>query len=129
MGRTLDVEAVQRALDALIMGDHKAAADWFTLDVVFDGPGGCLAGRTTGVVAVLDRFAEVARVTDGTFGSEVETIYAGGATQVVVITRHWASIDGNPIHGVEALILTVDGDRIGDVAALSPPGPPTGIWD
>ena len=129
MGRTLDVEAVQRALDALIMGDHNAAADWFTHDVVFNGAGGCLAGRTAGLVAVLERFAEAARVTDGTFGTEVEVIYTGSTSQVVVITRHWASIDGNPTHGAQALALTVDGDRIGHVSALSPPGHPTGIWD
>jgi ketosteroid isomerase-like protein len=125
----LDVAAVQRALDALITGDQHAAADQFTEDVVFSGVGGCLDGRTTGLPAVLVRFAELAGLTRGTFGTEVEAVYTGNSNQHVAVTRHWASMDGEPVHGTQALLVTADGDRIRTITALSRPGPPSGIWD
>jgi ketosteroid isomerase-like protein len=125
----LDVAAVQQALDALVNGDHQSAADLFTDDFVFTGVGGCFKGRTTGLTAVLDRFAELSRVTKGTFGTEVAGVYGEMSGSIVVITRHWASIDGEQIHGAQALLVTVDGSRIGKIAALSRPGPRSGIWD
>jgi hypothetical protein len=125
----LDVATVQRALDALITVDHAAAVDHFTDDVVFTGVGGCLDGRATGLPAVLDRFAEMSRLTNGTFGTEVEAVYTGKSTQLVVVTRHWASIHGEQIHGIQALIVTADGTRVRTITALSRSGPPSGIWD
>jgi ketosteroid isomerase-like protein len=124
-----DVAAVQQALDALITGDDRVAADQFTADVVFTGVGGCLDGRATGLPAVLDRFAELSRLTKGTFGTEVAGVYGGTPEGIVVITRHWASIDGEQVHGTQALLLTADRGRIGRIIALSQPGPRSGIWD
>lgn len=129
MTLNLDVAAVQQALDALITGDHDAATDQFTEDVVFTGVGGCLNGRTSGLPSVLDRFAEMGRLTSGTFGTEVEGVYGDNATQLVVVTRHWASIDGDQIHGTQVLLVATDGGRIGTVTALWRPGPASGIWD
>jgi ketosteroid isomerase-like protein len=125
----LDVDTVQQALDALIAGDRDVAAAQFTPDLVFTGVGGCLAGRTTGLDAVFDRFTAIARLTHGTFGTEVEAVYTGNATHAVVITRHWASICGKPVHGAQALIATVDGCRIRTIDALSRSHSPSGIWD
>jgi ketosteroid isomerase-like protein len=125
----LDVAALQQALDALIAGDHREAADRFTPDVVFTGVGGCLDGHATGLSAVLDRFAEMSRLTDGTFGTEVAGVYGETNAGIVVITRHWASVDGQQVHGTQALLVHVDGDRIGRITALSRPGAPSGIWD
>jgi ketosteroid isomerase-like protein len=126
---TLDVAAAQHALDALITGDRDAAAARFTRDVVVTGVGGCLSGRTTGLDAVLDRFADISRLTHGTFGTEVEAVYGGSAAQLVVVTRHWASVDGKPVHATQAFLVTVDAGRVGAVDALSRPGSATGIWD
>jgi ketosteroid isomerase-like protein len=125
----LDVEDVQRALDALVNGDHQVAADLFTQDVVVTGVGGCLRGRITGLPAVLDRFARMSRLTDGTYGTEVEAVYTGNTTQFVVVTRHWASIHGDQVHGAQALVVVVDDGRICALSAFSRPGPASGIWD
>jgi ketosteroid isomerase-like protein len=125
----LDSEDLQQALDALITGDRQAAADRFTEDVVLTGVGGCLSGRITGLPAVLDRFADMARLTHGTYGTEVEAVYTGNTTQLVVVARHWASIEGDQVYGTQALVVTVDGGRIGAMSALSRPGPASGIWD
>jgi ketosteroid isomerase-like protein len=125
----LDVPAAQQALDALINGDHQTAADRFTDDFVFTGVGGCLTGRATGLRAVLDRFAQLSRLTNGTFGTEVAGVYGEMQGSTVVITRHWASIDGEQIHGTQALLITEDGSRIAKIVTLSRPGPPSGIWD
>jgi ketosteroid isomerase-like protein len=125
----LDAAAVQQALDALITGDHDAAAGQFAKDVVFIGAGGCIVGRTAGLDAVLGGFAEISRFTRGTFGTEVEAVYTGSTSQLVVVTRHWASIDGKPVHGTQALLVTVDNGRIGTIEALSRPGSASGIWD
>jgi ketosteroid isomerase-like protein len=125
---TLDVRTVQQALDALITRDAHAAAQQFTDDLVMTGVGGCFAGRTVGREAVLARFADVAVLTQGTFGTEVEAVFSGSANQVVVLTRHWAAIDGNPVRGTQALVVTVDGGRIRIVDVLSPAGAASGIW-
>jgi ketosteroid isomerase-like protein len=125
---TLNVETVQEALDALITRDMEAAAGKFTDDLVMTGVGGCLAGRSAGLEAVLDRFVDLALLTRGTFGTEVEAVYTGDTNRVVVVTRHWAAIDGNPIAGTQALLLTIDGGRIRTVDALSPAGAANGIW-
>ena len=125
----LDVAAVQGALDALITGDHHAAAEQFTENVEFTGAGGWLRGRTTGLAAVLDRFAALSQLTNGTFGTEVAGIYGQTQGRLVVITRHWASIGGEQVHGTQALLIIADGGRIGGITALSRPGPPSGIWD
>jgi ketosteroid isomerase-like protein len=125
----LDVATVQQALDALITGDPQAAAGQFTEDLALTGVGGCLQGQATGLSAALDRFADLSRLTGGTFGTEVEAVYTGNTTQHVVVTRHWASIDGEQIHGTQALLVTADGGRIRTINALSRPGPPSGIWD
>jgi ketosteroid isomerase-like protein len=127
--QTLDVATVQQALDALIIGDQASAAERFTEDVVLTGVGGCLGGRTKGLSGVLDRFAEISRLTHGTFGSEVEAVYTGSTTEHVVVTRHWASIDGQQIIGAQALLVTVDSGRIRSLDALSPAGAASGIWD
>jgi ketosteroid isomerase-like protein len=125
---TLDVDTVQQALDALITRDVETAARQFTDDLVMTGVGGCLAGRTAGLRAVLDRFADLALLTHGTFGTEVEAVYRGDTARVVVVTRHWAAINGKPVTGTQALLVTVDGGRIRIVEALSPEGPASGIW-
>jgi ketosteroid isomerase-like protein len=125
----LDVDAAQQALDALIIGDQSTAATWFSDDLVLTGVGGCLHGRTASLSESLDRFADITRLTHGTFGTEVEAVYCGSTAQLVVLTRHWASIGGEPIHATQALIVTVDGGRIRAIHALSRPGAPTGIWD
>jgi hypothetical protein len=124
-----DVATIQQALDALITGDRHAAAERFATDLVLTGVGGCLDGSATGLPAVLDRFADVAELTNGTFGTEVEAVYTGNTTQHVVITRHWASVGGKPIHGTQALLLTANRDHICTIDALSRSGPPSGIWD
>ena len=129
MTLNLDVATAQQALDALITGDHQAAAAQFTEDVEFTGAGGCLSGRTTGLPAVLDRFAQLSQLTKGTFGTEVAGVYGQTQGSLVVITRHWASIDGEQIHGTQALLITADNGRIRRVNTLSRPGPPSGIWD
>jgi ketosteroid isomerase-like protein len=125
----LDVDDVQHALDALITGDREAAADRFTEDLVLTGTGGGLAGRTTGLPAVLDRFADLSRRTGGTFGTEVEAVYTGNTTQLVVVTRHWALIEGQQIHGTQALHVTADRGRIRTIDVLSPTARRSGIWD
>jgi ketosteroid isomerase-like protein len=125
---TLDVDTVQQALDALITRDLEAAAGRFTDDLVMTGVGGCLAGRAAGLAAVLDRFADLAVLTHGTFGTEVEAVYRGTTNQVVVVTRHWAAINGKPVTGRQALLVTVDGGRIRFVEALSPAASASGIW-
>ena len=129
MTANLDVGAVQQALDALITGDRRVAATLVSDDVVLTGAGGCFGGRTTGLPGVFDRFADLARLSHGTFGTEVEAVFTGNTNQVVVVTRHWASIDGRPTLGTQALIVTVDGGRIDAINALSRPGPRTGLWD
>ena len=129
MTSDLDTAVVQRALDALITGDQDAAAGRFTDDIVLTGSGGCLQGHTAGLDAVVGRFAAIARLTQGTFGTEVEAIYTGDAGQVVVVTRHWASIGGRQILGTQALLITAHGGRIRRINALSRPGSATGIWD
>lgn len=129
MIRNLDVATIQQALDALISGDQVAAANRFTDDVVLTGMGGCLSGRTVGIAAVLDRFAEMSRLTDGTFGTEVESAFRGSTNQHVVVTRHWASIDEEQVHGTQALLITTDGARIRTVDVLSRPGSASGVWD
>ena len=129
MTLNLDVATAQQALDALITGDHQAAAAQFTEDVEFTGAGGCLGGRTSGLPAVLDRFALLCQLTRGTFGTEVAGVYGQTQGSLVVITRHWASIDGEQIHGTQALLITADNGRICRVNTLSRPGPPSGIWD
>jgi ketosteroid isomerase-like protein len=126
---TLDVAAVQHALDALVTGDSDAAARRFSNDVVFTGVGGRLSGRTTGLLAVLDRFDAISRFSHGTFGTEVEAVYTDNAGQLVVVTRHWATLDGQPVHGTQALLLTTKGDQICAIDAFSRSGPPSGIWD
>jgi ketosteroid isomerase-like protein len=125
----LDVEDVQQALDALINGDHQAAADRFTQDVVVTGVGGCLRGRITGLPAVLDCFGCMSRLTDGTYGTEVEAVYTENTAELVVVTRHWASVQGEQVHGTQALLVAVDGGRIRALRAFSRPGPASGIWD
>jgi ketosteroid isomerase-like protein len=125
----LDVAVAQQALDSLITGDHHAAASRFTDDIALTGIGGCLRGHATGLEAVLERFAAIARLTHGTFGTEVEAVYTGDATHVVVVTRHWASIRGQQVHGTQALLITADGGRIRTITALSRAGSATGIWD
>jgi hypothetical protein len=125
----LDVEAVQLALDALISGDSQGAADHFADDLVMTGVGGRIAGRIVGLPAVLDRFAGIARDTGGTFGTEVEAVYSGDDTPDVVITRHWASIDGHPVQGTQALLVTSDRGRVHTIDALSRPGATSGVWD
>ena len=129
MSPTLDVAAVQGALDALVTGDADAAARRFSNDVVFNGVGGQLGGRTTGLLAVLDRFDAISRCSDGTFGTEVEAVYTDSAGHLVVVTRHWATLDGQPVHGTQALVLTTEGDHIRAIDAFSGSGPPSGIWD
>jgi ketosteroid isomerase-like protein len=125
----LDVEDVQEALDALINGDHQGAADRFSQDVVLTGVGGCLRGRITGLPAVLDGFARMSRLTHGTYGTEVEAVYAGNTTPLVVVTRHWAVTNGEQVRGTQALIVTVAGGRIAALSTLSGPGSASGIWD
>jgi hypothetical protein len=126
---TLDVKAVQQALDALISGDQASAAEKFTEDVVLTGAGGCLGGRTTGLSGVLDRFADMSRLTHGTFGTEVAAVYTGGSTQLVAILRHWAILGGEEIHATQAAVFTTQGKWLRAVDVLSTPGPRTGIWD
>jgi ketosteroid isomerase-like protein len=126
---TLDVAAVQHALDALVTGDSDAAARRFSDDVVFNGAGGRLSGRTSGLVAVLDRFDAISSFSHGTFGTEVEAVYTDHAGHLVVVTRHWATLDGQPVHGTQALLLTTKGDQICGIDAFSRSGPPSGIWD
>jgi hypothetical protein len=63
------------------------------------------------------------------FGTEVEAVYAGNTTFLVVVARHWASIEGRQVHGTQALLVTADGDRIRTINALSRAGPASGIWD
>ena len=125
----LDVAAVQQALDALIAGDDRAAAGRFTDDVVLTGDGGCLDGDAAGLPAVLDCFAAMSRLTQGTFGTEVEAVYSGRMAQVVVVTRHWASVEGVQIRGTQALLVGTDDGRISTMHALSRAGRPSGIWD
>jgi ketosteroid isomerase-like protein len=126
---TIDVATAQRALDALISGDQPAAADQFAEDIVLTGFGGCLAGRAIGLAAVLARFADMSRRSDGTFGTEVEAVYTGEIRQFVVISRHWAAIDGEPVHGSQALVVGVTDGRIQTIDCLSQAGPASGIWD
>jgi len=125
----LDIEDVQQALDALINDDRQAATGRFTEDVVLTGVGGCLRGQAAGLPALLGRFADMSRLTDRTYGTEVEAVYAGGPTQLIAITRHWAMIDGEQVYGTQALLITIAGGRIGAIGVFAPPGPPTGIWD
>jgi hypothetical protein len=124
-----DVAAAQRALDALITGDGRAAVDQFTEDVVLTGSGGCLDGHTTGLAEVIDRFADMSLLTNGTFGTEVEAVYAGSSSMLVVVTRNWAAVGGIQVHGTQALVVTVLADRIRAIDVLSRPGPASGIWD
>jgi hypothetical protein len=126
---TPTAEAIQAALDALVHGDEQVATSHFTRDMVLTGAGGCFAGRAVGLRAVLDRFAELSSLTGGTFGTEVEAVYTGATSGFVVITRHWASIDGVPIQGAQALLVATKGDRIGAIDALSNAGAGSGIWD
>jgi ketosteroid isomerase-like protein len=126
---TPTAEAVQAALDALVYGDEQAVTSHFTTDMVMTGARGCFAGRVVGVRAVLDRFAELARLTGGTFGTEVEAVYTGVKPGFVVITRHWASIDGTPVQGAQALLVATKGDRIRAIDALSNASAGSGIWD
>jgi hypothetical protein len=125
----LDIEDMQQALDALINGDHQTAARRFTQDVVLTGVGGCLSGRAAGLPAILGRFADMSRLTHRTYGTEVEAVYTGGATQLIALTRHWAMIHGKQVYGTQALLITVEGRRIDAIGVFSRPGPPTGIWD
>ena len=125
----LDVATVQQALDALVTGDLDAASVQFTGDLVLTGPGGCLDGRTDGLAAVLDRFAEMSRVTRGSFGTEVEAVYTGATAQLVAVTRHWAMLEGDAVRAIQALVLTTEGDRFSAVDVLSGSGPRSGIWD
>jgi ketosteroid isomerase-like protein len=125
----LDIAAAQRALDALITGDDRAAVDQFTDDVVMTGSGGCLSGHVSGQAAVIDRFADMSRLTNGTFGVEVEAVYAGNSPLVVVLVRNWAAVNGSQVHGTQALVVTVLGQRISAIDALSRPGSTSGIWD
>jgi ketosteroid isomerase-like protein len=129
MGSGLGVDAVQRALDALITADHESAAERFSTDVVLTGAGGCLEGRATGLSAVLDRFADISARTGGTFGTEVEAVYTGSTSDVVVVTRHWARVDDEEIRGTQALVLTTEGGRIRTIEVLTGGGHATGIWD
>jgi ketosteroid isomerase-like protein len=130
MRATLDVASVQHALDALVTGDSDAATRRFTNDVVFNGVGGRLRGRITGLVAVLDRFDAIAKFSHGTFGTEVEAVFTDDAGQLIVVTRHWATVDGQPMHGIQALLLTIDSNQIRTIDAFSLSGcAPSGIWD
>ena len=129
MTPTLNVATVQEALDALITADEPAATNRFTDDVALTGAGGCLAGCSIGLPAVLARFARLSHLTAGTFGTEVEAVYAGITSQFVVITRHWASIDGKAVHGTQALLVATRLDRISSITALSKVGGGSGIWD
>ena len=129
MTLNLDVATVQQALDALITGDHQAAAAQFTDDVVFTGAGGCLSGRTTGLPAVLDRFAELSRLTNGTFGTEVEGVYAGthGSSSSSPATGPRSTGSRSTARKRSSSPSTAA------ASARSPrssrPGPPSGIWD
>jgi ketosteroid isomerase-like protein len=124
-----DVDSIQHALDCLIIGDRLAAAERFSHDVVLIGTGGCIGGFAVGLAEVLDRFKAISRATSGSFGTEVETVFKGNAAEVVVLTRHWASIAGEQFHATQALLVTADGGRIRTINALSRPGPASGIWD
>jgi ketosteroid isomerase-like protein len=125
----LDVVSIQDALDALVNGDERAVERLFTDDLVFTGVGGCFGGRTVGIPAVLDRFAEVSRKTDGTFGTEVETVYAGRSDHVVVVARHWAVVEGRELRATQALLISTDGQRLCSVESLGNSGPRSGLWD
>ena len=125
---TLDIATVQQALDALITGDDDAAGGHFSDDVVLTGSG-ALGGRTSGLRGVLARFADVSRLTRGTFGTEVEALYRGGIDQVVVVTRHWARIGDRQVFGDQAVLMATDGDRIRRIDVFARGGATSGIWD
>jgi hypothetical protein len=128
--RTVDVAAVQSALDALVTGDRKVAASWYADALVLTGIGGLLDGRIVGLSEVIDRFAQISGRTGGTFGTEVEAVFVGDTPQVVVLARHWAALEGREVRGTQALLLTIDGERIEAIMALSPTARPrSGIWD
>ena len=129
MTSTLGVATVQRALDALISGDEAAATGQFTGDVVLTGVGGCLDGIITGLPELLGRFADMSRLTQGTFGTEVEAVYRGKTTPFAVVTRHWASLDGEEIRATQVFLATAQGGRIRAIDVLSGGGPASGIWD
>jgi hypothetical protein len=129
VGPSFDVSTIQRALDALVSRDRVAAAANFAIDLVLVGEGGCFAGRVVGLGAVLDRFGALAARTEGTFGTEVESVFGSARSQLVVVTRHWANVDGRPLRGTQALVLVTDGERISEMSALSRPGISSGIWD
>ena len=124
-----DLARIQQALDALIVDDRSAVDAAFSEGLVLTGPGGCVKGRYEGLQAVLDRFAVIATRTSGTFGTEVEAVYEGSGGQLVTMTRHWASLDGATLHGTQALLLQLDGDRICRIDMFRGPGAATGIWD
>ena len=65
----------------------------------------------------------MSRLTDGTYGTEVEAVYTENTAELVVVTRHWASVQGEQVHGTQALLVTVDGGRIRALARLLPPRP------
>jgi hypothetical protein len=124
----LDVADVQRALDALIAGDLDAAAALFTTDVVFTGIGGCLGEQTVGLPDLLARFAEMARLSQGTFGTEVEAVYSS-STHIVAIVRHWAMLAGVEARASQALLLSIAVRRAHAVEVLGASGPTSGLWD
>ena len=71
-----------------------------------------------------------AKFSHRTFGTEVEAVFTDDAGQTIVVTRHWATVDGQPVHGIQALLLTIDSNQIRRIDAFSPSGcAPSGIWD
>ncbi len=129
MTPTFDFATLQQALDALVTGDHHAATRRFSEDVVVTGVGGCLSGRILGLTPVLDRFAEMSRLTHGTFGTEVSAVYRGAQGRTVVVARHWALLDGAELRATQALVMDTESERIRAIDILSGPGPRSGVWD
>jgi hypothetical protein len=70
----------------------------------------------------------MSRLTDGTYGTDVEAAYTENITPVVVVTHHWSSIHGEQVHGTQALLVTIDRGRSGHERLL-PSRPCERIWD
>lgn len=111
---------VRRGYAAFNTGDSQTLRELFTRDVVHRVPGdGPLSGAYKGVDNVLNHYAHIAQLTDGTFRAHLIEVHGDGQGHVVAIHQGSGTRNGTTRVSRGSILFTFRDERVCDLMELS----------
>ncbi|MFF9849042.1 nuclear transport factor 2 family protein [Streptomyces litmocidini] len=111
-----DAALVRRGYEAFTTGDMETLASLMTSDCTHHSPGESqMSGHFKGRDNVLDHYAKLSELTDGTFRVELKGVYPDGRGHVMAVHKWHADRGDRGIEMDGGLFLTIIGGKISDI--------------